>query len=162
MDIVCKGTYIYPRLLHKLAKELALLRTEMSKSYYKQGSETYRGSRENEISTLGILSELIARHYLDERATKYKAAPIVWTKPMPEPDIKIDITTMDIKGMKKDGIFMINHSAHNNTDKKPHWYWFIHPKDDYTATHYITHSKSVDQWEIKQSTYTKIYYKELK
>ena len=88
MDIVCKGTYAYPEMFHSLAEELALLRTEMSKSYYKAGSETYRGNQEHSISTLGILSELIARDYLHKKATKYKAAPIVWTKPIPEPDIK--------------------------------------------------------------------------
>jgi len=161
VGIINKGTYAYPAMFHKLANELAALRSELSKSYYTKDTEAYRGNQEHEISTLGILSELIARHYLDEKNTKYKAAPIVWIKPLPEPDIKIDITTFDIKGMKKDNIFMINHKAHNNPDKKPNWYWFVYPNNDYTATHYIVNSKTVDNWEIKQSTYTKIYFKEL-
>ena len=161
MDIVNKGTYAYPAMFHKLADELALLRSELSKNYYTADTETYRGDREHEISKRGILAELISRNYLDERNTKYKAAPIVWIKPLPEPDIKIDITTFDVKGMKKDNIFMINHKAHNNPDKKPNWYWFVYPRIDYTATHYIVNSRSVDNWEIKESTYTKVYFKEL-
>ena len=161
MSIVCKGTYVYPVMFHKLADELAYLRSELSKNHYNEDTETYRGNREHEISKRGILAELIARHYLDENNTKYKSAPIVWTSPVPEPDIKIDITTMDIKGMNKKNIFMINYIAHNSPFKKPDWYWFVYVNQDYTATHYLTKSTNVDSWQVKQSTYTKVYYKEI-
>tara|TARA_Y100000401_G_scaffold27934_1_gene20143 strand:- start:1707 stop:2198 length:492 start_codon:yes stop_codon:yes gene_type:complete len=162
VDITCKGTYAYPVMFHKLANELALLRSELSKNYYTKDTETYRGDREHEISKRGILAELIARHYLDERAIKYKAAPIVWTKPVAEPDIKLSETTMDIKGMNKENVFMINYIAHNSPFKKPHWYWFVYVNQDITATHYLTKSTKVDNWQVKESTYTKVYYKDIK
>ena len=159
VDITCKGTYAYPVMLHKLADELALLRSELSKNYYKENTDKYRGDREHEISKRGILAELIARHYLDERNNKYEAAPLVWTKPIAKPDIKIGITTFDIKGMKDKNVFMINYDAHNNLEKQPHWYWFIYANHDYTATHYISHSNQVSAWNVKK-VYSKIYYKE--
>lgn len=160
VDITCKGTFAYPVMFHKLASELALLRSELSKGYYKKGSETYRGDQEHEISKRGILAELIARHHLDERNNKYEAAPLVWTKPIAKPDIKIGITTFDIKGMKDKNVFMINEKAHNNKEKRPHWYWFVYVNLDYTATHYIARSDQVSHWKTKE-VYTKIYYKEL-
>ena len=162
VDIKKYGTYIYPQSFHKLAEELAKLRSELSKNYYTADTETYRGKREHEISKRGILAELIARHYLDERSTPYKAAPIVWVKPVVEPDIALKSgSTLDIKGMSKNDVFMLNYNAHNNISKRPTYYWFVHVNQDYTATHYTIKSKYVDSWNTKQSTYTKIYYKEI-
>ena len=164
--IVHQGVFSYPPMFKKLARELGQLRSKLSSNVYKQGTEKYRGDRENEISAKGVIGELIARHYLSENKVEYTAANLVDTRPVVASDVTTYKTSvgckLDIKTMSKNETrMMINYSAHNNPDKRVQFYWFIRLLDDNQASHYLVPYIAIKNWEIQQLKYTKAYVCEL-
>ena len=158
-----KGIFPYPPMFEELSKELAILRSEMSKDVYKKGTDKYRGERELEISARGILGELIARDYLSLRPIRFKVAKLVDFKPLVEPDIiLLDVPhspNIDVKCAKQDSkTFYINKDAFENAEKNIDIYWFVKLERNYEASHYVVYGKEVGRnWEIKDLTYTKAY-----
>tara|TARA_Y100001963_G_scaffold68502_2_gene95492 strand:- start:31403 stop:31954 length:552 start_codon:yes stop_codon:yes gene_type:complete len=164
--IVHQGVHPYPAMFNTLAIELGKLRSKLSSNVYKEGTEKFRGSQEGNISTKGVLGELIARHYLSEKKVQYTAADLVDVRPVVEPDIityksavgcKLDIKTMG----KGESRMMINYAAHNNPDKTVAFYWFVRLLDDNQASHYLVPYHVVLNWEIQELKYTKAYVNEL-
>ena len=161
--IVYKGCFAYPPVLHSISDELAVLRSKMSKDVYAKGTEKYRGKREHELSSFGILGELIARDFLSLRPIKFTSAPLVDFRPVVEPDIVVNVeyekTRIDVKAVKKYGDkFLINHPAHNNENKRVDFYWFVKIEDNFQARHYLVKVTEVNSWEVKQFSYTKAYF----
>lgn len=158
-----KGTFPYPPMFDVLADELAELRSKMSKDVYKKGTEKYRGSREHELSKLGILGELIARDYLSLRPIKFKCARLVDFKPLVEPDIVLtdvkNYNKIDVKCAKEEAKdFYINYDAFNNPEKNIDVYWFVKLERNFEASHYLIKDVEVaNNWEVKDTTYTKVY-----
>ena len=164
--IIMQGVHPYPAVFNTLAIELGKLRSKLSSNIYKEGTEKYRGNAERDISTKGVLGELIARHYLSEKKIQYTAADLVDVRPVVEPDIityktavgcKLDIKTMS----RGENRMMINYSAHNNPDKTVAFYWFVRILDDNQASHYLVPYFTVMNWEIQELKYTKAYVCEL-
>ena len=155
----------FPKLFIELSKELGVLRSKMSKNYYNEGSEKYRGEDENKISSLGVLGELIARYDLSERNIPFKSTTLVADKPLAEPDIYllVEKISIDVKGV---GFFTkelrVNTKAHNNPDKRVDKYWFI-KIDSYkaNANSYLVNYEDVSGWEIEQKKYTEAYCRDI-
>jgi len=157
----------YPLVLEQISNQLAIVRSELSKNIYAENTGGYRGERENEISNMGILAELVAWHIINESNVLFNSAPLLEIpinnvlKHSTAPDVTLeDGTTIDIKATKSLNELYVNHSAHNNKSKRPDWYWFI-KCDNGTATSIKFNSNEVDTWEIKESTFTPVYYKRL-
>lgn len=165
--MVFKGVFPYPPMFKELADELAFLRSKMSKDVYKKGTDKYRGEREQEISSRGIIGELIARDYLSLRPVRYSAAKLVDFKPLVEPDIimqtDIGMAKIDVKCSKIEATsFMINQSAHENEKKQMDFYWFVKLEPNFEASHYLVKDTEVTQdWKIKEMPYTNVYIKEI-
>jgi len=156
----------YPSMFVDLADELAELRTFHSKHVYKEGTEKYRGDREHKISMLGILAELIARNYFEESDLNIEVAKLVEANPIVGADIIIDELgtkyLIDVKGVKKDSKKLrINYKAHNNPRKKITQYLFIIPLTRSKAKILWINYDQVSKWKITDSTYTKVYEKEI-
>ena len=156
----------YPSMFVDLADELAELRTFHSKHVYKEGTEKYRGDREHKISMLGILAELIARNYFEESDLNIEVAKLVEANPIVGADIIIDELgtkyLIDVKGVKKDSNKLrINYKAHNNPRKKITQYLFIIPLTRSKAKILWINYDQVSKWKITDSTYTKVYEKEI-
>ena len=155
----------YPEMFLNLANEIGETRTMLSRKYYKKGTEKYRGENENKISSLGILGELIARHYLTENNMPFKAAPLIALKPIAEPDIYLltDKNGVDVKSLEyytKE--LYVNKDAHNNADKRPDYYWFIKiDKYNCNANFYFVDSDDVNGWNIEPKRYTDVYCKSI-
>jgi len=147
----------YPKVFNLIARQLAEVRTRLSKSVYKMGSEKYRGESENNISLLGILAELIAMHGLSIRGIPARHTPLIDVEPIVKPDIILQGgKTIDVKGLKGD-VFRVNAKAHENMEKRPDFYWFIEPNSNYEAKSYLFSSSSVDMWQRVESTFTPVY-----
>ena len=124
---------IYPKCFFDLADELAHLRTFHSKHIYKEGTEKHRGKQEHNISMLGILAELIARHHFEESDLDFEVAKYL----------------------------RVNHKAHNNPRKIITHYFFIQPITKTKAKYCWVSHKELNSWEIVESTYTKCYQKKI-
>lgn len=156
--IIDKGVWYYSKLIDSLAGELALFRSKLSKSYYHQNSEKYRGDNEVEISKKGIWAELVARDLLINKGIVFDASELLDLAPIPEPDIFIQDKSFDVKCMTKNSdCLFINFDAHNNNKKKPNFYWFVRPEENFSASHFMVKSSDVDRWKVKQLRYTKAY-----
>ena len=148
----------YPTFFIKLSKELSVLRSKLSENIYKEGTEKYRGDKEEKISQLGVLAELIAQNYLTETELHFTSAPIVDTAPVVECDIRMDDYLIDVKGVKtKDTKLRVNYDAHNNSDKQITHYLFIHITSSDKARYKWFSYKEVSDWDIIHSTYSKCY-----
>tara|TARA_Y100000361_G_scaffold145167_1_gene154038 strand:+ start:3265 stop:3765 length:501 start_codon:yes stop_codon:yes gene_type:complete len=157
-----KGLHKYPKILDSIAEELAILRSELSKNVYNENTDKYRGEQELEISTLGILGELVARDYLLSRDIKHEAARLVDLQPVVGPDIiTYNDSKIDVKGVKEYGDrFYINYDAHRNSNKECDFYWFVKINKQYdypAAKHFIVSSKEVNKWNVEQLRYTKAF-----
>lgn len=158
----------YPKVLEAIAHQIAKVRSELSKSIYAENTGGYRGEREYQISYMGILAEIVGMHIMEVNNIKYDSAPLMelpndnnQLKYALAPDIVLDNgTRIDIKATKDINTLYINHRAHNNKNKRPDWYWFIQC-DNGTATSIKVRAKDVDQWDVSQSTFTKVYSKQL-
>lgn len=156
--VIDKGTFYFPKMLNDLADELAYTRSKISANIYHKNSMTYRGNKEHEISKKGILGELIARDFLNERNIPHKTTPIIDLKPIVEPDIYIDKKGLDVKTVTKGSqILSVNFESHNNISKRPNFYWFVQLEDQNIASHFFVKSHHVDSWQIKKLRYTKAY-----
>lgn len=158
-----KGTFPYPPMFEVLADELAEVRSILSADIYKEGTEKFRGSREHEISKLGILGELIARDYLSLRPINFKCAKLIDVKPVVEPDIILTdvakFANLDVKCVKLGGkYFNVNYDAFNNENKKVDVYWFVRLERNYEASHYLYTDVEVKRdFKVVDLTYTKAY-----
>jgi len=154
-----KGTFRYPKMLEKVARELAELRSKLSADVYNANTEKYRGSQEKEVSYLGILAELVAQNYLIESEIPFTSAMLVDTKPLPEPDIVLKSgEKLDVKGVKPTATQLwVNHKAHLNSSKNCDFYWFVKLRANYTASHYLVPHGDIDNWQIKELRYTKAF-----
>tara|TARA_R100000458_G_scaffold42263_1_gene40106 strand:+ start:3903 stop:4415 length:513 start_codon:yes stop_codon:yes gene_type:complete len=155
-----KGKYPFPPILKDVAKDLASLRTALSKDVYKEGTEKHRGKDEEAISYLGILAEMVARNFLIVGEVEHTAALLVDLKPVVEPDIVLfDGKTIDVKGVKPySKRFYVNKKAHDNIDKKCDFYWFVLLMNfEVAAEHYIISHKKVSEWKVEKLKYTDAY-----
>tara|TARA_R110000787_G_scaffold70091_1_gene155802 strand:- start:8437 stop:8934 length:498 start_codon:yes stop_codon:yes gene_type:complete len=159
-------TINYPSSFVTLADELAHLRTFHSKHVYKQGTEKYRGNQEHAISVLGILCELIARNYFEESNNTIRVAPLITDNPVVGADIILEgfgeEYLIDVKGLKSSSEFLrVNFKAHNNPNKKITHYFFVQPLTKKQAKFCWVKFDAVNNWEVLDSTYTKIYSHEI-
>ena len=162
--IIKKQRKSYPVVFNRIADELAKLRSKLSASVYKKGTEKYRGEQEHEISKLGILAELIAQDHFSNKKIKFKSAPLVDLEPCPEPDIVAQQdgirplhSRYDVKGLKSTtDELRVNYSSYNNR-MRVEWYWFIRIYKDSTAEHYIVSNEEIKDWSVKELKYTKAY-----
>tara|TARA_R110002153_G_scaffold7929_5_gene35008 strand:+ start:3952 stop:4458 length:507 start_codon:yes stop_codon:yes gene_type:complete len=157
---------IYPKCFFDLADELAHLRTFHSKHIYKEGTEKHRGKQEHNISMLGILAELIARHHFEESDLDFEVAKLVDEKPIVGADIILNSLgtqyLIDVKGVKSKSEYLrVNHKAHNNPRKIITHYFFIQPITKTKAKYCWVSHKELNSWEIVESTYTKCYQKKI-
>ena len=120
----------YPSIFIRLSDELAKVRSKLSESVYKEGTEKHRGEKEHSISQLGIFGELVARHIMEIKGIDYTEAPIIDFSPVVEADIVLhnefgDDYLIDVKGLKtKATYFRVNYKSHNNSNKPVSHYLF--------------------------------------
>jgi hypothetical protein len=148
-----------PIWINYLADELATSRSNISASVYKQGTAKFRGDREGEISSLGIKAELMVRYVLwqDPNTCSISFSPMIDVKPIVGADMVHNGETYDIKGAQKDkGYLMVNYDAHNNPRKICDWYIFVVFGYKEAQIKKISY-RDVSQWDVIQSTYTKVY-----
>ena len=157
-----KGLHKYPKVLDSIAEELATLRSKLSENVYNKDTDKYRGDKEIEISTLGILGELVARDYLLSNNISHEPASLIDLQPVVGPDIVMDDgKKIDVKGVKEYGDkFYINYNAHRNHNKVCDYYWFVKLTKEFeypAARHYLVSSEDVNSWKIEQLRYTKAF-----
>jgi len=156
--MVYKGEIKFPKMFNALATEISILRSKMSEDVYHKGSHRYRGDREEKISWLGIMGELIVRHYFEETRQKYKPTPLVDFKPIPGPDVITSNCRIDVKCADHNGLFVNDQSYKNNKGDITH-YLFIILKDEENAELRLYSYEDVGMWELKDLTYTPAYVK---
>tara|TARA_R110002012_G_scaffold281365_1_gene470404 strand:+ start:1195 stop:1704 length:510 start_codon:yes stop_codon:yes gene_type:complete len=153
----------YPSAFIGLSDELAKVRSMLSADVYNENTEKYRGDKEHKIQSLGIFAELVARHILDNnKGVKYKAAPLIESRPVVEADIIMqgidEYNYIDVKGVRSNGnTLRVNYKAHNNPNKKVTHYLFIQPLNPLYARFGWATYEDVSKWDVVMSTYTKCY-----
>ena len=147
--IIKRGTYKYPKVLESLALELAEIRSKLSANAHSNDTEE-------------ILGELVARSYLSDKDIEYNNSPLIEMRPVAKPDLYIGKESIDIKTLRKDSdMFMVNYSAHNNKEKRPDYYWLVRLDGDFMSSHFAVKSKDVDNWKVKKTKVTKVYFANL-
>ena len=144
----------------EIAKNIAEIRGDLSKSIYRDGSEKDRGDRDLEIQTKGILCELIARDYMLKKHKKgFVFTPLIEylqiLKPN-DPDLLFKDATFDIKYGSKN--LNINYNDHHSK-KRPQFYWFIVPISKTEAENYVFKGSDVDNWELMDGMSGSRYYR---
>ena len=153
----------YPSTFIGLSDELAKVRSMLSADVYNENTEKYRGDKEHKIQSLGIFAELVARHVLDNnKGVKYKAAPLIESRPVVEADIIMqgieEYNYIDVKGVRSNGnTLRVNYKAHNNPNKKITHYLFIQPLNALYARFSWFKHEDVTKWTVVMSTYTECY-----
>tara|TARA_Y100000768_G_C23888563_1_gene638907 strand:+ start:583 stop:1107 length:525 start_codon:yes stop_codon:yes gene_type:complete len=152
----------YPKMLVSLAEELSVIRSNLSKKVYKKGTDKYRGDKEKDISKLGLLAELIIRHYLTEKGYTFESAILIDKKPVVRADITLQVLNdtylIDVKGVKKeDDTLRVNYNSHNNSTKKITHYLFVHIQSSTKANYKWFTREEVDKWEVVKARYTEVY-----
>lgn len=155
----------YPNYFENLADDIGSARSLISKNIYSEGSEKYRGSKEDEISSRGVLGELIVRHYFDKTNIEASFSRIVAKKPIVGSDCITVFGGYDIKTVKKGAThLMINKDAHNNEEKRKDidFYLFVILLGNQKANLLKIPCKDVDNWEEHKARYTLVYIKKIK
>ena len=150
----------FPSYFTGLAKDICVARSAISKNVYRRGTERYRGKQEFEISYMGVLAELISRHYCYEYGIAADFAPIVDKKPVVGADLIVNEVRIDVKGVPpKRTKLWVNANSHENRNKKIDVYWFIHLITNTKANNYVVSWDDVNSWSKVFSTYTMVYQK---
>ena len=153
----------FPSYFAGLAKDICVARSAISKNVYRRGTERYRGKQEFEISYMGVLAELISRHYCYEYGIEAYFAPIVDKKPVVGADVIVNDVRIDVKGVPpKRSKLWVNANSHENSNKKIDVYWFIHLTGETKANNYIVSWEDVNKWHKTYSTYTMVYQRSIK
>ena len=122
-----------------MAETIGNIRTNLSSSFYQDGSERDRGERESEIQTKGVLAELIAREYLLKTNYNYTLEPLIEFSGILNPnasDLFINNKNIDIK-YGNDNL-NVNYKKHNLSS--PDFYWFIVPISEVESESYLFES----------------------
>ena len=145
----------YPYKLWDAAKHISKARSILSKDVYAEGTDKYRGKKEERISLQGVMGELIAQWYCDtyKPYKNVKFSSLIDVSPQPEPDMILqDGTKIDIKTiMIGDDYCNINVNSHNNPDKKVSWYWCIKLLTETTCAFYFYKHEEIFDWEQKKA-----------
>lgn len=150
----------FPEYFHELAFDIGKARSHISRKVYKKGTKKYRGKREEQISTLGVLGELIMRHvfYIEKVSNAFN--PIIDLDPIVDWDCMTDKGRYDIKTVRQNDKYLnINKEAHENPVKTRHitHYLFVILKSRTTAQIKSFTIDEVWDWEIYKSTFSKVY-----
>lgn len=157
------GRIEYPKMFVDISKDLALSRWLIDKEVRNSSSEYKRDNKEREleIETKGILGELIARYHLETEGKEYEFAQLIAEKPMKEPDIVMGKAKIDVKASNNTHSLMVNENAHLKGKGKIDYYWFIVLLEDGVADWYLYSYKQVNDWIVKEMTYTNAYVKQI-
>ena len=152
----------FPEYFNELAFDIGKARSIISGNIYKKGTEKYRGDKEEEISTRGVLGELIVRHTFYKRGIDNRFNPIKDIKPVVDWDCITHNGKYDIKTVREsDKYLRINKNAHENKKKYnliTH-YLFVILKGRTEANIFIFPKEDIWNWEIVKSRYTDVYRK---
>ena len=154
----------FPNYFNQLAFEIGKARSIISGKIYKKGTEKHRGSKEEEISTRGVLGELIVRHFFDKHKTDSVFNPIIDLKPVVSWDCSTLLGNYDIKTVKMgDNYLRVNRKAHENDAKRSEitHYMFVILKGKTSAEICAYPTTDVDSWKIVKSRYTDIYIRKI-
>lgn len=158
MTVLSRGLYPYPVKLEEVARDGGRRRSESSSGFYSHGVRS-RGSLEPEIQMAGVLAELVAIDFLDNKGKKFVATKVDAGRPVPGPDIIMeDGTRFDVKAVRKGFNLRINRPAHLKHEGRLDWYWFIKILESMElkaeglkephARHWIIRYRDVKGWEI--------------
>tara|TARA_Y100001968_G_C19362895_1_gene720790 strand:- start:57 stop:557 length:501 start_codon:yes stop_codon:yes gene_type:complete len=150
----------YPDYFKSLAYDIGKARSLISSGIYKKGTKKFRGDKEKNISTLGVLGELIVRHffYIDEIIGSFN--PIVDEFPVVDSDCDVSNFKFDIKTVKENSsYYLINKQAHENKEKynKITHYLFVVLESNCVAHIVVFNKQDVWNWEEHKARYTEVY-----
>ena len=155
----------FPREYGDIARDIARLRSIVSGNVYAPGTDRYRGDKEERISWLGVMGELIGNYYLKKskengKVAYYECAPLLSFKPEPGPDFIITTAwykgstyRLDVKCTDGD-VFNINRRNHDSNKDRSYReqidsYGLIKLLDDNHASFEFVSHNDVNLWEIK-------------
>ena len=150
----------YPEYFNDLAYDIGKARSIISSGIYKKGTKKYRGDKEEEISTRGVLGELIVRHYFYIKNIENRFNPIIDESPVVDWDCIVPKCKFDIKTVKQEAsYFLINKEAHNNKNKydKITHYLFVVLNGECSAFIVVFKKEDVWKWEEHKAKYTDVY-----
>jgi hypothetical protein len=112
------------------------------------------------VDELGIKGELIFSHFLHSRGVEHVLDTMLGGRPICDWDIKINEKFLvDVKTMRTDSTdFMINENTHKKKRGKITHYVFVRLTGKGSAEYYFFSTGEVDNWKIKDSRFSKIYY----
>lgn len=155
-----KGIIKFPKVFWNIAEEIGMSRNTLNKDNNEKNPRFKRGNKENQVDTIGVIGELIARHFLTNNNQEFKASRLLDLYPEKNADIIIENKRIDVK-TKPITLFtdlLVNKEAHEKGHNVIDLYWFICLVDENTAEHYVVNYDDVSKWKYKKLKYTEAHY----
>jgi len=157
-----KGFVDYSQALVKAADAIGLARDILNKKLNEQ-EKKYSREKELNVNGWGVLGELVAMKFLDERSIEYEHAPLIAPTPVKRADIVMDGIKYDVKAVPPGGRqFMVNEEAHEQKDVD--YYWFVQFSRSMRGYVYAFKHCEISDWglaEPVQANRTAHYYKDI-
>jgi len=125
-----KSKIVYDVKAHKIAPDLAKLRSKASSAAYGPGKNGHRGEFEEKYSLQGTIAECIAHDIYKD--TDMSLAPLFDLEPVVAPDAVLGETKVDFKGRDHQEVkhyhnqkLFVNCDSHDNEKKKVDAYVFF-------------------------------------
>ena len=156
------------KLCDSIAKDLSIKRTKANaeNGSYAEGTDKWRGDKEQQVSYQGIMGELLHRAYWIEQDVDPNDVvwfPLVDDKPVVGPDAIIKDQSYDAKlsnkyykdkytGEEKQSFkLQVSADAHNNVSKSVDQYFFVQADvSKMEADIYVVDHENVDDWDEMQ------------
>lgn len=153
-----KGRITFPASLWAEAKTIGVARLAANKELMKACPRYSRGDKNEQVEILGVLGELIARHYLTRRNVDFTAAKLLDEAPVHMPDITVGDARLDVKASPGDRPYLlVNLEAHLKAKGVTH-YWFLKLVSKTEALSFIFNYADVDKWPSKNFGYAEAKY----
>jgi hypothetical protein len=151
-------SFTYPEYLNEVATIIGRMRNESNTELTSLFPEYSRGSQDERVHINGVLCEMIFAYYLQKESKQFKMGVLLGGKPLPEPDIIIGNTRIDVKWVSSDE-FRVNTKAHRKKNDVTH-YAFIRIAPPNYAKMWVIKYSEVDRWEEK-TAFTPFLFKKI-
>lgn len=139
----------FPEVFHTIAKDVGAARMLINKRRSNRAAEHDRKERGEYVDYIGVLGEILGRHYLQQREVAFKTDPLVTEFPQVGADFLVANGRIDVKCVGAHcKYFIVTKHAHESNQKNISHYWFMWMESNTVARSIILNHLEVSKWPV--------------